>query len=134
MKGDDKTAKALQEQERAIRKVINARKQVNKEAAATADELLKEDQRLKEEAAAAEHAAEKHISLRQRLREIKTELVEMEAAGQRGTAAYQALQEEAGRLTDAWGDAQAQATILANDQRGLQGIISGLNGIRERLR
>ena len=129
MKGDDKTAKALQEQERAIRKVINARKQVNKEAAATADELLKEDQRLKEEAAAAEHAAEKHISLRQRLREIKTELVEMEAAGQRGTAAYQALQEEAGRLTDAWGDAQAQATILANDQRGLQGIISGLNGI-----
>lgn len=129
MKGDDKTAKALQEQERAIRKVINARKQVNKEAAATADELLKEDQRLKDEAAAAEHAAEKHISLRQRLREIKTELVEMEAAGQRGTAAYQALQEEAGRLTDAWGDAQAQATILANDQRGLQGIISGLNGI-----
>lgn len=129
MKGDDKTAKALQEQERAIRKVINARKQVNKEAAATADELLKEDQRLKEEAAAAEQAAEKHISLRQRLREIKTELVEMEAAGQRGTAAYQALQEEAGRLADAWGDAQAQATILANDQRGLQGIISGLNGI-----
>ena len=129
MKGDDKTAKALQEQERAIRKVINARKQVNKEAAATADELLKEDKRLKEEAAAAEQAAEKHISLRQRLREIKTELVEMEAAGQRGTAAYQALQEEAGRLTDAWGDAQAQATILANDQRGLQGIISGLNGI-----
>ena len=129
MKGDDKTAKALQEQERVIRKVINARKQVNKEAAATADELLKEDQRLKEEAVAAEHAAEKHISLRQRLREIKTELVEMEAAGQRGTAAYQALQEEAGRLTDAWGDAQAQATILANDQRGLQGIISGLNGI-----
>lgn len=129
MKGDDKTAKALQEQERAIRKVINARKQVNKEAAATADELLKEDKRLKEEAAAAEQAAEKHISLRQRLREIKTELVEMEAAGQRGTAAYQALQEEAGRLSDAWGDAQAQATILANDQRGLQGIISGLNGI-----
>ena len=129
MKGDNKTAKALQEQERAIRKVINARKQVNKEAATTADELLKEDQRLKEEAAAAEQAAEKHISLRQRLREIKTELVEMEAAGQRGTAAYQALQEEAGRLTDAWGDAQAQATILANDQRGLQGIISGLNGI-----
>lgn len=129
MKGDDKTAKALQEQERVIRKVINARKQVNKEAAATADELLKEDQRLKEEAAAAEQAAEKHISLRQRLREIKTELVEMEAAGQRGTAAYQALQEEAGRLSDAWGDAQAQATILANDQRGLQGIISGLNGI-----
>lgn len=129
MKGDNKTAGALQEEEKAIRKVINARKQVNKEAAATADELLKEEQRLKEEAAATEKAAEKHVSLRQRLREIKMELVEMEASGQRGTAAYRSLQEEAGRLTDAWGDAQAQATILAHDQRGLQGVISGLQGV-----
>lgn len=129
MKGDDKTARALQQQEIAIKKVIRARKQVNKEAAATADELLKEEQRLKEEAAAAEKAAEKHVSLRQRLREIKMELVEMEASGQRGTAAYRSLQEEAGRLTDAWADAQAQATILAHDQRGLQGVISGLQGV-----
>lgn len=129
MKGDDKTARALQQQEFSIKKVIRARKQVNKEAAATADELIKEEQRLKEEAAAAEKAAEKHISLRQRLREIKMELVEMEASGQRGTAAYRSLQEEAGRLTDAWADAQAQATILAHDQRGLQGVISGLQGV-----
>lgn len=129
MKGDDKTARALQQQEIVIKKVIRARKQVNKEAAATADELLKEEQRLKEEAAAAEKAAEKHVSLRQRLREIKMELVEMEASGQRGTAAYRSLQEEAGRLTDAWSDAQAQATILAHDQRGLQGVISGLQGV-----
>lgn len=57
------------------------------------------------------------------------ELVEMEAAGQRGSAEYRALQEEAAALTDAWGDAQAQANILANDQRGMQGIISGLSGV-----
>lgn len=128
-KGDDKSARAMQEQARAIKEVIKVRKQVNKAAAETADELAKEEQRLKAEAAAAEESAEKHISLRQRLREIKMELVEMEASGQRGTAAYQALQEEAGRLTDAWSDAQAQAAILANDQRGLQGIISGLQGV-----
>ena len=129
MKGDNKTAKALQEQEVAVKKVIIARKQINAEAAATADALLKEEQRLKESAAAAEQTAEKHVSLRQRLREIKMELVEMETAGQRGTAAYRALQEEAGRLTDAWGDAQAQASVLAHDQRAMQGIISGLQGI-----
>ena len=128
-KGDDKTARALQEQARAVREVIRVRKQVNKEAADTADQLLKEEQRMKAEAAAAEEAANKHVSLRTRLREIKMELVEMEAAGQRGTAAYRALQEEAGRLTDAWADAQTQATILAHDQRGLQGIISGLQGV-----
>ena len=128
-KGDDKTANELAKQAEAVKKVIRARKEMNKEAAATADELAKEEQRLKAEAAEAEKAAQKHISLRQRMREIKEQLIEMEVAGQRGTAAYRALQEEAGRLTDAWGDAQAQATILAHDQRGMQGIISGLQGI-----
>lgn len=128
-KGDDKTARELAEQAQAVKKVIRARKEMNKEAAATADELAKEEQRLKAEAAEAENAAQKHVSLRQRMREIKEQLIEMEVAGQRGTTAYRALQEEAGRLTDAWGDAQAQATILAHDQRGMQGIISGLQGI-----
>lgn len=126
---DDKTVSQLQRQRSAIQKVISARKKMNDEAGKTADELLKEEQRLKAEAQAAEEAANKHVSLRQRLREVKLELVEMEAAGQRGTAEYRALQEEAAALTDAWGDAQAQANILANDQRGMQGIISGLTGV-----
>lgn len=126
---DDKTVSQLQRQRSAIQQVISARKKMNDEAGKTADELLKEEQRLKAEAQAAEEAANKHVSLRQRLREVKLELVEMEAAGQRGTAEYRALQEEAAALTDAWGDAQAQANILANDQRGMQGIISGLSGV-----
>ena len=126
---DDKTVSQLQRQRSAIQHVISARKKMNDEAGKTADELLKEEQRLKAEAQAAEEAANKHVSLRQRLREVKLELVEMEAAGQRGTAEYRALQEEAAALTDAWGDAQAQANILANDQRGMQGIISGLSGV-----
>lgn len=126
---DDKTVSQLQRQRSAIQQVISARKKMNDEAGKTADELLKEEQRLKAEAQAAEEAANKHVSLRQRLREVKLELVEIEAAGQRGTAEYRALQEEAAALTDAWGDAQAQANILANDQRGMQGIISGLTGV-----
>lgn len=127
--GDNKSYAQLQQQRAAIQQVISARKKMNDEAGKTADELLKEEQRLKAEAQAAEEAANKHVSLRQRLREVKLELVEMEAAGQRGTAEYRALQEEAAALTDAWGDAQAQANILANDQRGMQGIISGLSGV-----
>ena len=42
---------------------------------------------------------------------------------------YRILQEETARLTDAMADAQAQANILAHDQRGFQGVISGLSGI-----
>lgn len=129
MKGDDKTYRELTQQQQAIKKVISARQEMNRAAAETADELAKEEKRMKEEAKAAEESAKSQTSLRQRLREVKMELVEMEAAGQRGSAEYRALQEEAAALTDAWGDAQAQANILANDQRGMQGIISGLTGV-----
>lgn len=129
MKGDDKTYRELTQQQQAIKKVISARKEMNRAAAETADELAAEERRMKEEAKATEESAKSQTSLRQRLREVKLELVELEAAGQRGSAEYRALQEEAAALTDAWGDAQAQANILANDQRGMQGIISGLTGV-----
>lgn len=72
---------------------------------------------------------EKHTSLRTRLRELREELVAMEAAGKRGTDEYRSLQEEAGRLTDAIADANTQMRIMAHDQRGMQGIISGLTGL-----
>lgn len=128
-KGDDKTTMALQAQVRSIKNVIGVRKQVNKEAAATADALLKEERRLKKQAAAAEKAANKHVSLRTRIREVKEQLIEMEAAGLRGTAAYRALQEEAGNLTKSWKSAQKQAAALGNAQRSVQGLISGLQGV-----
>lgn len=127
--GDNKLARELERQQQAITKNIAARKLVNQEAAKTADALLKEEKQLKAQIASTQEAETKHVSLKQRLREVKLELVELEAAGQRGTAEYKALQAEAARLTDAFSDAQAQANILAHDQAGLQGIISGLTGV-----
>lgn len=128
-RGDGKTAAALREQKSVVEQVIGTRKRLLVEIEATADQLHKEEERLRKQGEQARASAEKHVSLRQRLREIKTALVELEAAGQRGTAQYQALQAEAARLTDAWADASAQATILAHDQRGMQGVISGLSGL-----
>lgn len=124
-----KDASAMYAQMNAIKETIKVRRQVRKEATQTEDALFKEMERLQEEAKAAEKAAEKHGSLIAKIREMKKELVEMEAAGQRGTAAYRALQEETGRLTKAWRGAQKQATILGHSQSGLQGIISGLQGV-----
>lgn len=134
--GDDKEYLKLKQKREAIESVISSRKK-------SLNELRNQSNILEEEATKLEQAtaktktntseteknSQKQASLRQRLRELKIELVEMEAAGQRGTAQYRALQEEAAKLTDAWGDAQTQANILANDQRGMQGIISGLTGI-----
>jgi len=124
-----KRFKAASKEMTVIREAIDVRKKVNREAAATADELVKVEQSLKAEAAEVEKTTQKHVSLRTRIREVKEQLIEMEAAGMRGTAAYRALQEEAGQLTKSWKSAQKQAAALGNSQRNMQGIISGLQGI-----
>ena len=128
-RGDGKGATALREQKAVVEQVIATRKRLLSEIEATADQLHKEEATLRSAGEQAKQAGEKHVSLRQRLREVKTALVELEASGQRGTEQYKALQAEAARLTDAWSDASAQATILAHDQRGMQGVISGLSGL-----
>lgn len=128
-KGDSGEVKRLKEEKRAIQENIAIRKKVNEEAAKTADALAATERQLKKEAEEAAKNASKHENLRTKIRELKLELVEMEAAGQRNTAKYREIQEEVGRLTDAWGDATVQASILAHDQRGMQGLISGLSGV-----
>lgn len=128
-KGDTKETARLREQAKAVKENIAIRKKVIEEAAKEADSLAKVENALKKESNEAKKTEAPHISLRQRLRELKEELVEMEAAGQRNTQRYREIQDEAGRLTDAWGDATHQASILAHDQRGMQGVISGLSGL-----
>lgn len=128
-RGDSGEVKRIKEERRAIQENIAIRKKVNEEAGNTADALAVTERQLKKEAEEAAKNASKHENLRTKIRELKLELVEMEAAGQRNTAKYKEIQEEVGRLTDAWGDATVQASILAHDQRGMQGLISGLSGI-----
>ena len=84
---------------------------------------------MREVGSASELTEERHVSLRTQLREVREELVAMEAAGLRDSKAYMDLQEKAGKLTDAMGDAAAQARILAHDQRVTQGLLSGLGGL-----
>lgn len=136
MQGNDKEYLRLKQQCDAINSTISARKKAIKEAQNLNDELdsvaakIEKETKAQNESNAAQEAAGTHTqSLRARMRELKMELVELEAAGERGTEHYKAVQEEVANLTDAWGDAQQQATILANDEKGMQGIISGLNGL-----
>lgn len=126
--GDDEF-RACQQQQQAIQQVINARNRAISEANKQFDSLVKLEQQYKKEAAAAEKSANSQVSIRTRLRQLREEMVMMEASGQRGTAQYRALQEETGKLTDAWADATKQANVLAHDQRGMQGLISGISGV-----
>lgn len=112
-----------------IQSEITLREKLINEAQACADQLLQEEKALKKQKETAEKNVSTQISLRTQLRNVREELALLEANGQRGTEAFKKLQQEAGRLTDAIGDATTQARIFSHDNRGLQGMISGLSGV-----
>lgn len=121
--------KAIKDKQKAIQGEITVRKQLLNELRDQSDKLDSARDAMLAEQKAVNENAKAQTSLRARLRELKMEMVELEAAGQRQTARYREVQAEVARLTDAWGDAQAQANILANDDAGFAGVMSGLTGL-----
>ncbi len=106
-----------------------AQAELKQQAAEVSAELKAEKDALKVLEAQVETTETAHVSLRTQLRMMREELIEMEAAGLRGTDAYQELQKKAGDLKDAMGDAQAQMSAMANDEKGFQGVVSALSGV-----
>lgn len=129
MSGNDKEFRNVSQQRKQIEAEIRLRKKLVEEAGKASDALAAEERAMKQNEEAARKNEATHASLRTQLRQCREALVEMEMAGQRGTKEYAEMQAEAARLTDAWADAQAQANILAHDQAGMQGLISGLSGV-----
>ena len=121
----------LKELEKAYKEAVpgNAYAEAVNEFNAVKRELDGEKRALEDMQNALESTGQKHVSLKSQLSAVREELAMMEASGQRGTEAYRQLQEKAGRLKDALSDANAQMSIMANDQRGMQGVISGLTGL-----
>ena len=129
MQGRSKEVAKIKELQQTIQGEIAVRKSVLGELRQQSNALEDYAAMLEKSQQAGENAAKTQTSFRTRLRELRDTLIEMEAAGQRGTAEYEMLRNEFAKLTDAMGDAQKQAQILAHDQRGFQGIISGLGGV-----
>lgn len=127
-KGDEEYRALIQKQQ-AVKKEINSRKELLKEIESTADALAKEETHLDETRQKTEQNATTHKKLTTQIREMQEQLALMEQSGQRGTQEYEALRNEAGRLTDALGDARTQAKILADDNAGLQGVVSAIGGV-----
>ena len=127
--GDDKTYRALQQQVAENNNIIRARQQIIDQGQQVIEELSQEEQKLQQQKKYYEDHAEKVKSLKTQLRECREQLALMEANGQRGTEEFRRLQQEAGRLTDAIGDANTQARIFSHDNANLQGVISGISGV-----
>lgn len=106
-----------------------AQAEMKKQAAEVKAELAAETEALKVLESQVQTTEKAHVSFRTRIRELKETIIEMEAAGKRNTAEYEVARNELATLTDAMADATAQANILAHDQKGMQGIISGLAGL-----
>lgn len=106
-----------------------AQAEMKKQAAEVKAELAAETEALKILESQVQTTEKAHVSFRTRIRELKETIIEMEAAGKRNTIEYENARNELATLTDAMADATAQANILAHDQKGMQGIISGLTGI-----
>lgn len=120
---------ALREKAKQLREAITLNEQARKQYEEQAAALQKTEAALAKTKQQTENAATAQNSLRTQMRKVVEELARMEEAGQRGTEAYRKLQQEAGRLTNAMGDAQMQAKILAHDNAGLQGVISAVSGV-----
>ena len=129
MSGNDEQARKLQAQVQENERIIRARKQIIEQAQPIIAELNEEDKKLQEQKKHTEENVAATKSLRTQLKECREQLAIMEANGQRGTEAYRKMQQEAGRLTNALGDAQAQARILSHDNQLLQGTMSAISGI-----
>lgn len=128
--GRDNEYRALKEQQTAIGGEISMRRTLLRELREQSDELEREAGKLEETARAAEDAANKHVSMRTRIRELKEEMMSLVADGiDENSEAYKALVDELGRLQDIQGDVAAQGNVLANDEAKYQGIITGLNGV-----
>lgn len=106
-----------------------AQSQLEHEALAARKELEAEKDSLKMMEDQMKNTEKATVSFRTRIRQMRDALVEMEAAGKRGTKEYEDLRAEMANFVDAVGDATQQANILAHDQAALQGVISGLSGL-----
>ena len=120
---------ALRKKKKALQEAMELNQKATAEVDRQAEALQKAEARINKFSEQIRNNDGAQKSLRTQLRAVIEELARMEEAGQRGTEAYVKLQQEAGRLQNAMGDAQKQAQILAHDNAGLQGVISAVSGV-----
>jgi hypothetical protein len=138
MKGKDNKYRNLTQQQTVIQNEINERKKVVAALHEQDAALVKYTQRLEDEKRKIDNASNAQTTLRTQLRKVTEELAMLEENGRkaglslseiRGSEKFIQLQQEAGRLTNAMGDARTQARILSHDNAGLQGVISAVSGV-----
>lgn len=145
----EKVAKSITEriaaQKEQIRYVENCLKDLKKQYAALGPGKAQQEMRVEIEACTKALAEDKLIlasleeehkktatstkRLSMELRELLDAMARMRLEGKQNTREYQEMAAKAATLSDTIGDLRTQTNILAHDDAGLQGVMSGINGL-----
>lgn len=116
---------ATEEDRAAIDRMVQESAQLQAELKATDEQMKIYVRNVGNYPGAAEMVVESHKSLKQELKELKTEMAEMLASGVSKTdEAYLKLAERAGQLKDAMSDANQDIANFASDTRGLTNAVN----------
>ena len=91
--------------------------------------LTKYQQTLTDTGKGTEVTEKKTQSLKSRLKDLKAELSALEGAGEDGTAAFQKLSIEAGKLQDQIGDTNERVKVLASDTFKFDAALGAVKGL-----
>lgn len=134
-KGDFDANHAATEAYKAKERELQSRQKVTQACYDGLEVLDQEHARMEKMRTDAEQAAKAKASLRSQLRQVTNELSQLKSAQADGTAddamiaRMRELEAEAGRITDAIGDAKQAARVLADDNANITGVITGINGL-----
>ena len=134
-KGDFDANHAATEAYKAKERELQSRQKVTQACYDGLEVLDQEHARMEKMRTDAEQAAKAKASLRSQLRQVINELSQLKAAQSAGTAddamlqRLKELETEAGRITDALGDARQAARVFADDNAMITGVITGISGV-----
>lgn len=136
----DMAYRMANQQRNAVAAQIREEKKLGKQIDDTAKELQDVEDAYNKKAKAVKSTTSAEASMRRQMMLIVQEMAQQEEAARaaggetavqalRASKGFQDLQAEAGRLSNAMGDAKKQMSVFANDNAGLQGVIVGLQGM-----
>lgn len=128
VKGVEADLKALEKQYAKLAPG-QAQADMKAEIDACKNALLEEKAALQEVSAEHEHTTGSAKKLSMQLREMQDAMARMRLEGKDNTQAYRDMAAQAANLSDTIGDLRAQTQVLAHDNAGLQGVMSGVSGL-----
>lgn len=127
--GNDSEYNALKQRAEAIKGEVAVRRSLLNELRNQSNALEEAAQKIEQDRNAVEANANAHVSLRQRIKELKEEMADYRMQFGDQTEEYKKMAAELGNLQDIRGDIATQGSILSNDEAKFAGVLSGLNGL-----